>query len=85
MAKKKKKPAEDLGGIRARGLTKPRLLEDAKKAADAIHADTSVEREITISRLEDLREHLDVLIESVDTDISDDARDADDADDEDED
>lgn len=49
-----------------------RLLDDAKKAADNLHGDTSVDPAETLSSLKDLRGHVEILIEAVDADDGDD-------------
>jgi len=41
-----------------------RLLEEATRAADKLHGDTSVPMSKTIDRLTDLRDHVNMLIES---------------------
>jgi hypothetical protein len=42
-----------------------RLCEAAKKAVDAVHQDTTVDVGITLMSLKGIREHVDILIESV--------------------
>ena len=45
------------------------LDETAEKAISDVFADTSVGKRQTVNRLESLREHIDSLIEAVETDI----------------
>jgi hypothetical protein len=47
------------------------LLEDAKRAADRLHADWSVETADTLSSLEKLRDHVEMLVDSVKYDYGD--------------
>jgi hypothetical protein len=61
--------AKDYGCISERGATMDyykQLCEDAKKAADRVHQDQSVPASVTRASLKDLRDHIDVLIESLD-------------------
>jgi ArsR family metal-binding transcriptional regulator len=44
-------------------------VQSAKKAIDTVHSDTSVSLEQTKDSLEELQEHLDILIEAVNEDI----------------
>jgi len=41
------------------------LLEEAEKAADHVFSDTSVALVVTLASLQELREHVDSLIEAV--------------------
>ncbi len=41
------------------------LLEQAKDAADELFGDQSVSRETTKESLEDLHEHIDIMLESM--------------------
>jgi hypothetical protein len=47
---------------------KKSLLETAKEAASAVHANTSVDVATTIERLGDLRDHVELLIEACEAD-----------------
>jgi hypothetical protein len=45
------------------------LLDEAKRAADRLHADTRVSLRETFGRLQDLRDHVEVLMEAVSGDL----------------
>jgi uncharacterized protein YcbX len=42
-----------------------KLLEAAKRAVDALHADTSVALVVTLASLRDLRDHIDMMISAL--------------------
>ena len=48
------------------------LLDEARKAADALHGDTSVSLSETRASLRDLRGHIDMLIDAVENSEGDD-------------
>lgn len=50
---------------------KDRKVEEAKTAIDKVFSDVSVPPSVTMERLKDVREHLNVLIEAVSTDLED--------------
>lgn len=50
-----------------------KLCEAAKEAIDQVHGDTSVTRGQTLTSLKDVREHLDLLVFSLENDDADDA------------
>jgi hypothetical protein len=46
-----------------------RRCDSAKKAVDAVHQDTTVDVATTMMSLKDIREHVNILIESVASDL----------------
>jgi len=50
------------------------LLQEAKKAVDKLHTDSSVDKETTLSSLEDLREHVETLIQSLELELEEEDR-----------
>jgi hypothetical protein len=42
-------------------------VEDAKRAIDKVHSDTSVDKDVTEDSLKEIRDHVDILIESLES------------------
>lgn len=49
-----------------------KLVDDAKKLIDKVHADTSVDVHETFDQLKDIRKHVDDLIDAVASDLPED-------------